>query len=156
MYGNQFKELQMAGEFSNQRDGYSNQTVLSAPKLALRKITFNSVDGTELATHKTWRFNLTSPLYNVVFIDWSMAVDFRDDALIRIDEIPSYGITTTNQGYFTLIPSGTSVNLCRQTQPAVKFNPISLSALTITFSFLKPALTQNKDWHLELYFYIED
>ena len=145
-----------AGNFNNTRDGMRNDVVLSAPKIALRKITFNTPDATVLDIY-TWRFTLKSPIYNVVFIDWAMYSNVTKPCLLRIDEIPSSGITSSGQSYFASLLEGHSQNTLIQPQPLVKFNPISVSQLTIT---MIPTTTvpfiQETPWTVELYFYTED
>jgi hypothetical protein len=155
--------MQEAGHFNSVRQGYNTDVILSAPKLALRKITFNSADGTQLVTNQTWRFNLSSPLYNVVFVDWGLINNINNGntggngaCLMRIDEIPSYGITSSGQGYFAALVGGTTQNLLMNPQPPVKYNPLSISQLTFTLFAGANSFSQTQAWSIELYFYIED
>jgi hypothetical protein len=67
-----FIEMQNAGKFNDTKQTMENVVTLCAPKYALRRITFNSADATQLDSNKTWRFKLSSPVYHVVFIDWAL------------------------------------------------------------------------------------
>lgn len=152
-----FNELKSAGRFNDIRKSAEEVQVLSAPKLALRRITFTSSDGTPLTSGKTWRFALSSPVYNVVYVDWALIDSINNTCLLRIDEIPSNGISSSGQGYFTSLVGGTTTNLLVQPQPTVKYNPISVSQLTFSFVPLQSsAFSQTDPWSIELYFYTED
>jgi hypothetical protein len=151
-----FKELQEAGHFNSVREHADEVPVLSAPKLALRRITFKSADGTPLTAGTTWQFRLASPIYNVVYIDWALIDNIQNTCLLRIDEIPSNGITSSGQGYFTSLIGGSTTNLLIQPQPTVKFNPISVSQLTMTLMSGASPLVQVNPWSIELYFYTEE
>lgn len=151
-----FKELQEAGHFNEVREHADEVPVLCAPKLALRRITFKSVDGDVLTAGTTWRFRLSSPIYNVVYIDWALIDNIQNTCLLRIDEIPSNGITSSGQGYFTSLVGGSTPNLTIQPQPTVKFNPISVSQLTMTLMAGASTFAQVQPWSIELYFYTEE
>lgn len=148
--------MQYAGTFNSTKQTADNVTTLSAPKLALRRITFNSADGTQLDNNKTWRFKLSSPVYNVVYIDWSLISNIAATCLLRIDEIPSNGITSSGQGYFAALVGGSTQNILMQAQPSVKFQPTSISQLTLTLYPASQSFTQTQPWSIELYFYVED
>jgi len=150
------RSMVSAGRFNDTKHSNEDVCVLNAPKLALRRITFNSADGTPLTANLSWRFNLASPIYNVVYIDWSLIDNINNPCLLRIDEIPSNGITSKGQGYFTSLVGGTTNNILLAPQPAVKFNPISISQLTFTFVPGASAFNQTQAWSIELYFYTED
>ena len=148
--------MQNAGQFNNTKQTAENVVTLSAPKLALRRITFNSADGTQLDKDKTWRFKLSAPVYNVVYIDWSLISNIAATCLLRIDEIPSNGITSSGQGYFAALVGGSTQNILIQAQPSVKFQPISISQVTFTLFPASQSFSQTLPWSIELYFYVED
>jgi len=148
--------MQNAGYFNSNKQTAENVMTLSAPKLALRRLTFNSADGNQLVNNQTWRFKLSAPVYNVVYIDWSLISNIAATCLLRIDEIPSNGITSSGQGYFAALVGGSTQNILIQAQPSVKFQPTSISQLTFTLFPASQNFAQTLPWSIELYFYVED
>lgn len=148
--------MQNAGYFNSNKQTAENVMTLSAPKLALRRLTFNSADGNQLVNNQTWQFKLCAPVYNVVYIDWSLISNIAATCLLRIDEIPSNGITSSGQGYFAALVGGSTQNILIQAQPSVKFQPTSISQLTFTLFPASQNFAQTLPWSIELYFYVED
>jgi hypothetical protein len=75
---------------------------------------------------------------------------------MRIDEIPSNGITSSGQGYFAALVGGSTQNILIQPQPSIKFQPTSISQLTFTLFPASQSFSQTTPWSIELYFYVED
>jgi hypothetical protein len=123
--------------------------------MAIRRVTFVSTDAiTNDGTN--FKFTMPQPLNNVVYADWSIAHNLPFSAYLQIQEIPSRGITSAQQPYLAILPTGTvQQNVSISQQPPVLNQPVYLNTVTLA---LNPVTSSGSatTWAIEIWFYVTE
>lgn len=143
-------------KFGESHSAYGEKSAIqSVPKYQIRRMVFNSATATVKTSLSNCVFNLSSPLYNVVYIDWAQIYHIDSGCLLQLQEVPTNSVTANGQSYFASLIGGSTQNLLVMPHKAIYQQPITVSRLTFQLSNListDPA--QTHEWSIELYFYI--